>query len=168
MSTFPELRALRSEVEGARLELPIGSEVYRFSKNIPMKLGMALAEAREQTRAIVTAVEAGTEPKVPDSLENISESEMRRALIGDQWDRMMADGILVDEFDAVYFTLFTWHMAGEQAALAAWTGEAGGARPPARSGSKARKTSPRSSSRKTSATTKPRRSAGRTSSQAGT
>lgn len=163
MSTFPELSALKSEVDGSTLDLPIRGVVYSFSKSIPMRLGMALTEAREQTKAIAEAVAEGVEPEVPAALEGITEEEMKRALIGDQWQRMLDDNVLDTEFERVYFTLFAWHMAGEPAARAVWTDEAGGARPPARSGSKARTTSPRSSTRKPSASTKPRPSPGQTS-----
>ncbi len=164
MSAFPELSALKSEVDGDTLDLPIRGVTYHFSKSIPIRLGMALAEAREQTRAIVDAVNADTEPEVPAALQGITEEEMKRALIGDQWQRMLDNDVTTVEFDRVYFTLFAWHMAGEAPALAVWTDKVGGdARPPARSGSKARKTSPRSSTRKTSATTKPPASRGTTS-----
>lgn len=170
MSTFPELSGYRSEVDGSRLTLPIRGVEYHFSKSIPMRLGLALTEAREQAKAIAEAVAAGTEPEVPEALENLSADEVKRALIGDQWQRMLDDDVTTGEFDHVYLTLFTWHMGGEGPAMAVWTdeiGKGGDARPPARSGSKARTTSPRSSSRKLSASTKPRASRGRNSSAAG-
>ncbi len=165
MSTFPELSGFKSEVDGDTIALPIRGVEYRFSKSIPMRLGLALTEASEQTKAIAEAVKAGAEPKVPAALANLSEHEVMRALIGDQWQRMLDDSVLDAEFRHVYMTLFTWHMAGEEPALRVWTGEVGegDARPPARSSSKARTTSQRSSTRKPPASTSRRASGGKTS-----
>jgi hypothetical protein len=165
MSTFPELSGFKSEVDGDKLTLPIRGVEYRFSKSIPMRLGLALTEAREQTRAIAEAVNAGAEPEVPAALASLSEHEVMRALIGDQWQRMLDDGVLDTEFRHVYMVLFTWHMGGEDAAMRVWTGEVGegDARPPARSSSKARTTSRSTSTRKPSASTGRRASGGKTS-----
>ena len=164
-TTFPDLSAFKSEVDGDTLDLPIRGVVYHFSKSIPMRLGLALTEAREQTQAIAKAVKEGAEPEVPAALANLSETEVMRALVGDQWDRMLDDGVRTDEFRHVYLTLFTWHMSNEDAAMRVWTGQVGegDARPPARSASKARTTSPRSSTPKPSAATRRPRSGGKTS-----
>lgn len=167
MTTFPELRDFASEQDGDRITLPIGGVNYAFSRSIPMRLGMALTLARKQAEEMA---KEGKLEDTPPALVGFTDEQMRRALIGDQWDRMLADDVTTDEFDTVYVTLFTYHMAGEKAAMRVWTGEhgEGDARPPASSASKARRTSPRSSTQRTSAVSRRRSSAGKTSSSTGT
>ncbi|GLZ34898.1 hypothetical protein Lesp02_70850 [Lentzea sp. NBRC 105346] len=177
MTTFPELRSFKSEVDGERLTLPIGSNEYSFSKRISMRAGLALAEARVHAKEIAEAAHEGREDEIDltqPGFTAISEQQMMRDLIGDQWDRMLGDGVTEDEFRHVYMTLFTWHMVGEEAAKLVWTNELdveGDARPPARSASRARTTSRSSSTKKPSARSAakaPRRSTGGTSSRRGT
>lgn len=168
MSTFPELREAKSEQDGERLTLPIGGVKYHFSKSIPMRLGMALSLARTQAEGMA---KAGKLSDTPPALVGFTDDQMMRAMIGDQWDRMLADDVHDTEFEHVYYTLFAWHMAGEDVAMQLWTGEIGGegdARPPASSASTARMKSPSSSTKKTSAASRRRNSAGRTSSPTGT
>lgn len=168
MSTFPELRAAKSEQDGERITLPIGGVKYSFSKSIPMRLGMALALARTQAEEMA---KAGKLEETPPALVGLTDAQMMRAMIGDQWDRMLDDDVEDTEFEHVYHTLFAWHMAGEDVARQLWKreiGREGDARPPASSASTARKTSPRSSTRKTSVPSRRRRSPGTTSSSTGT
>lgn len=173
MSAFPELNSARAEQDDDRLGLPIRGVTYWFSKSIPMQLGMALALARTQAQEMA---KEGKLDETPPALLGFTEEEMQRGLIGDQWDVMLNGGVKTDEWQTVYDTLFTYHLAGEKAAMLVWTGEVGregDAHPPAPSASKAPTTSRTSSTRKRSAATKPkptrrRSSAGGTSSKAGT
>lgn len=168
MTTFPELRDANAEQAGERITLPIGGVEYHFSKSIPMRLGMALALARTQAEEMA---KAGKLDETPPALVGLTDAQMQRAMIGDQWDRMLEDDVLDSEFERVYHTLFAWHMAGKETAMKVWTGEIsreGDARPPASSASTARRKSPRSSTRKTSEPSRRRRSAGTTSSKTGT
>lgn len=168
MSTFPELRAFRSEVDGDPLVLPIRGTEYAFSKSIPMRAGIMLVEAQ----AIVKS--AAAEGREPDEqpFTAADEQQLRRDLIGDQWDRLLADGVHAAEVEHVYRTLVTWHLSGEDAARLVWTdGQGNDASPPASSASTARTTSRSSSTRKTSRASKPKaaaRSGGATSSRRGT
>jgi hypothetical protein len=166
-SPFADLRSFQSEVDEERLPLPIGGVTYEFSKSIPFRTGLVISAVRAEAEGIKEAVEAGDEPDT-SALDKYDEQQTMRDLFGDQWDRMVADGVKTSEFRHVYETLFAWHMAGQEAALLVWERREGDARPPARSASKARKTSPRSSSRKTSPRTAKTHQAGGTSSRAGT
>lgn len=166
-SPFADLRSFQSEVDQELLPLPIGGVTYQFSKSIPLRTGLVISAARAEAEHWSKAAEAGEEPDT-SALNKYDEQQTMRDLIGDQWDRMVADGVKTHEFRHVYETLFAWHMAGEEAAVLVWERREGDARPPAPSASKARKTSPRSSSRKTSSGTARARSGGRTSSRTGT
>lgn len=161
MTAFPELRDFAAEQDGDRITLPIGGVQYKFSKSIPMKLGLALTLAGEQVKEMA---DEGKLSETPPALVGFTDEQMRRTLIGDQWDRMLDDDLTTDEFDTVYVTLFTYHMAGEAAAMKVWTaGREGDALPPVESAPKARKTGSRSTARKTPARPRRPRSAGQTS-----
>lgn len=166
-SPFADLRSFTSEVDEELLPLPIGGVTYSFSKSIPLRTGLVISAARAEAENFAKAAEAGQEPDT-SALDKYDEQQTLRDLIGDQWDRMVADGVKASEFRHVYETLFAWHMAGEQAAVLVWERREGDARPPARSASKARTTSPRSSNRKPSSSTRKTPLAGRKSSRAGT
>ena len=78
MSTFPELRGLRSEVDGDTLKLPIGDTTYEFPKSIPMRAGLALAEARVHAKEIAASVAAGTfDPDRDPGFHSITEDQLR-------------------------------------------------------------------------------------------
>ncbi len=168
MSTFPELQSAASEQDGARITLPIRGVKYQFSKSIPMRLGMALNLARTQAEEMAKADKLD---ETPPALVGFTDAQMQRALIGDQWDRMLNDDVKTEEFEHVYHTLFAWHMANEEVAKQVWTGALaveGDARPPASSASTARTKSQNGSTPKTSAASRRRRSPGQTSSKTGT
>lgn len=169
MSTFPDLRSYDAEIaeQPTPLRLPIGGVVYEFQKSIPYRTGKAMATARAEAELIAKAVEAGEEPDMT-ALEQYDEQQVMRDLFGAEYERMLTDGVHDTEFRRVYQTLFAWHMAGEEAALVVWEQREGDARPPARGTSKARTTSPRSSTKKKPSGTSVRRSGGRTSSRTGT
>ncbi|GAB2964502.1 DUF7426 family protein [Saccharothrix stipae] len=175
MPTFPELHALRSEVDAKPIVLPIRGREFRFSRSIPMRTGLALAEAQVVAKQVAAALAEGREP---DDLgeaayQSVTEDQAMRDLIGDQWQPLLDAGCTAAEVRHVYLTLFTWHMAGEAAAELVWTeglpeGDVG---PPARSASTDRRTSRSSSTRRSSSGTgrrrRVRRSGGETSSRRG-
>lgn len=175
MPTFPELRALRSEVDAEPIVLPIRGVEFRFSRSIPMRTGLALAEAQVVAKQVSAALAEGREPDDlgAPAFRGITEDQAMRDLIGDQWQPLLDAGCTAAEVRHVYLTLFTWHMAGEAAAELVWTEglPEGDARPPVRSSSAAPRTSPSSSTRTTSSGSgrrRRRRSGGRTSSPSGT
>ena len=175
MPTFPELRALRAEVDAEPIVLPIRGQEFRFSRSIPMRTGLALAEAQVIARKVRAALAKGDDPGdlAKPAFESITEDQAMRDLIGDQWQPLLDAGCTAAEIRHVYLTLFTWHMAGEEPAKLVWTEglPEGDASPPARSASTDRRTSRSSSTRKSSGGTgrrRVRRSGGQISSPRGT
>lgn len=175
MPTFPDLDRFLSEAADEPLVLPIRGRRYTFTAAIPIEAGLRLTRAREEVEKYARALASGEQPD-PDLtlLDDASEAVLLRQLIGpDNLAKMEADGITWPEARRVGLTLMAWHLAGPDAALAAWQGqiEAGDARPPVNSSSSSDlRTSPSGSTTTRShsfGSSRRRRSGGRRSSKCG-
>ncbi|MBP2331221.1 hypothetical protein JOF56_011606 [Kibdelosporangium banguiense] len=183
MTTFPPLRRLQSEIDGATLDLPLRGKVYSFPMALPIRLGLKMTILQEEARRLEQAKKDGVEYEVKDEarewIEDTRMHELFRELIGETMvARLTADGATWPELIHIGQTLFVFHQSGLEAALFVWqSGEddeaaEGDARPPARkpatrSGSSRQTTSRTSSTRQKPAATKGARSGGATSSKRG-
>lgn len=174
MPTFPDLTSLQSEVDGEALTLPVRGTAYTFSGRISIETGLRLTRIREEINLYAQALARGEQPD-PDMemLDDARETKMIRDLIGsDNLAAMQADGVTWPELKHIGETLLAWHLSGADAALTAWVGTGGDARPPAEADSsssppkKSRSGSTKTTSPRSKAATG-RASAGRKSSTRG-
>lgn len=159
------------------IRLPIRGKTYEFPGSIPARTGLLLqrmgAKADEARRAGQGPEGLAAAAMEAEVLDDEAEMDLRRELMGDTEVEMARDGLSTAHTSHVFRTLIVWHMAGEEAALAAWTA-LGNVKAPNREtrrrASKASGTSTRSaaSTAGTTGSRKPRAaSAGRSSSSTG-
>jgi hypothetical protein len=158
------------------IELPIRGKTYRFPGSVSARTGLLLqrmgASADQARRAGKSGTAAASDVFDAELLDDDTESDLRREIMGDAEAKMAKDGLTTAHTEHVFRTLIVWHMAGEDAALLAWE-RLGNVQAPnreARRGSKASGTSTRSPA-STTGTSSPRKraatSGGRRSSPTG-
>jgi hypothetical protein len=107
------------------IELPIRGKNYRFPGSISARTGLLLqrmgAKADEARRAGQGPAELASAAMDAEVLDDETELDLRRELMGDTEAEMARDGLTTAHTGHVFRTLIVWHMAGEEAALAAWT-----------------------------------------------
>lgn len=143
MATFPDLSSFdhyMSEVEGRSLTLPIrGREWTWRAGQLTMWAMLKVQHVQRETVRIHAALVAGEDvDREQLILTDDEDRRLSREVVGEQRAAELIDaGITLDEYNLVVRTLITWHVNGETAALAVWTGakEDKPADPPARAAS---------------------------------
>lgn len=183
MTTFPDLDQFQSDATQDSLTLPIGGKTYEFRSVLPFGRALQLEKIRAEGRRMLAEQQAadaeGREPNLEPSpeflkqFEDVDQREFYLELIGDDMQQVLiADRVPYETVLHIGATLYSWHLAGETAALRVWTRgklEDSDVRPPAGSPGKSGgpKTSPSGSTTTKRRASRPRQSSGRTTSTAG-
>lgn len=93
------------------IELPIRGKTYQFPGTITARAGLLLQR--------ITAAVGGEASEAQAVLDG-AEASLREEILGDTEAQMVEDGLTAAHVNHVLQTLMVWHMAGPEAAEAAW------------------------------------------------
>lgn len=101
--------------------LPVRGEEYSFPGrgDLPIAIQLRLQEVAQRWDEIAAS-------DAPDDMEVLSESEeteLRDAMFGGEYERMVAHGFTMRELRIVFITLMTYHLYGKEAAQKVWGAE---------------------------------------------
>lgn len=99
------------------VRLPIKGKTYEFPGSIPARTGLMLQRI---AAAAHKAKNASPTDLAEEVLSDEEEIDLRGELMGSTEVEMARDGLTTAHTSHVFQTLLIWHMAGEEAAAAAW------------------------------------------------
>lgn len=92
--------------------LPIRGKDYAFPGTVSADLWLRL-------QRIDHRVQQARDPN-EEAVSDADEIDMMKELLGDTRDEMAADGLTSAHIKIVYWTLFAWHVYGEEVAKVVW------------------------------------------------
>jgi len=100
------------------IKLPVHGVTYEFPGTISAKTGMRLSLLRAQLEAASASGDA-IDPEV-EALSDAEEAEIKGELLGAVEQKMIDDGLSVEQIRTVWFTLVAHHLYGEGIAKMVW------------------------------------------------
>ena len=100
--------------------LPIAGKDYSFPGEISARLWLQLQRLNAQAAAAMAGEDYDPGAEI---IDDETESEISKELLGDALQEMLADGRTSSQIRAVFQTLHAWHTQGEDIAEAVWNGQ---------------------------------------------